>query len=125
MDDDVRRPPSPPLPDVGPFRRAFWKSPLRGPWLASFLSAALLPLIGVCAVTGLLSHAAYDPGLGHNGLFDQGIDLYFFDWPVRPSWLYAFTQGLHIVCGLAAIPILLAKLWAVIPQLYERPAVRS
>ncbi len=122
---DVRRPPAPPLPEVGPFRASFWRSPLRGPWLASFLSAALLPLIVICAVTGLLSHAAYEPGLGHNGLFDQGVDLYFFSWPVRPSWLYAFTQGLHIVCGLAAIPILLAKLWAVIPQLFERPAVRS
>jgi hypothetical protein len=76
-------------------------------------------------VTGLLSHAAYQPDLGHNSLFDPGVNLYFFDWPVRPSWLYALTEGLHIVSGLAAIPILLAKLWAVIPQLFERPAVRS
>ena len=53
------------------------------------------------------------------------MDIYFFEWPVRPAWLYALTQGLHIVTGLAAIPILLAKLWAVIPQLFERPAVRS
>jgi len=122
---DIRRPPSPPLPDAGPFRASFWRSPLRGPWLASFLSAALLPLILICALTGLLSHAAYEPGLGHNALFDEGVNLYFFSWPVRPSWLYAFTQGLHIVTGLAAVPILLAKLWAVIPQLFERPAVRS
>lgn len=125
MSPDPRRPPQPPIPALGPFRRSFWRSPLRGPWLASFLSAALLPLIVTCFVTGLLSHAAYQPGLGHNGLFDPGVNLYFFDWPVRPSWLYAFTQGLHIVSGLTAIPILLAKLWAVIPQLFERPAVRS
>jgi len=123
--DDARRPPSPPLPDAGPFRRSFWRSPLRGPWLASFLSAALLPLIVVCALTGFLSHAAYNPGLGENALFDEGVDLYFFDWPTAPTWLYALTQGLHIITGLAAIPILLAKLWAVIPQLFERPAVRS
>lgn len=113
------------MPDAGPFKRSFWKSPLRGPWLASFLSSALLPLIAICALTGFLSHAAYDPGLGNNALFDEGVDLYFFDWPTSPAWLYAATQGLHIVSGLAAIPILLAKLWAVIPQLYENPAVRS
>jgi len=123
--DDARRPPSPPLPDAGPFRRSFWRSPLRGPWLASFLSSALLPLIVVCALTGFLSHAAYNPGVGSNALFDEGVDLYFFDWPTGPTWLYALTQGLHIITGLAAIPILLAKLWAVIPQLFERPAVRS
>ena len=124
-DDEPRRPPSPPLPDAGPFRRSFWKSPLRGPSLASFLSAALLPLIAICALTGFLSHAAYEPGLGDNALFDEGVDLYFFDWPTSPTWLYAATQGLHIITGLAAVPILLAKLWAAIPQLFERPAVRS
>jgi DMSO/TMAO reductase YedYZ molybdopterin-dependent catalytic subunit len=125
MDEDVRRPPPPPAPEAGPFRRRFFKSPLRGPWLASVLSSALLPLIVVCALTGFLSHAAYNPGVGDNALFDEGVDLYFFDWPTGPSWLYALTQGLHIITGLAAVPILLAKLWAVIPQLYERPAVRS
>ncbi len=123
--DQVRRPPQPPVPEVGPFRRSFWRSPLRGPWLASLLSSALAPLVLACFLTGLASHAAYDTALGRNGLFDPGVDFYFFDWPTRPSWLYALTQGVHIVSGLAAIPILLAKLWAVIPQLFERPAVRS
>ncbi|MGI8944844.1 MAG: molybdopterin-dependent oxidoreductase [Thermoleophilaceae bacterium] len=122
---DARRPPVPPVPNAGPFKASFWRSPLRGPWLASFLSSALLPLILICAVTGFLSHAAYDPDLGSNGFFDQGVDLYFFDWPTNPAWLYAATQGLHIITGLAAIPILLAKLWAVIPKLFERPAFRS
>ncbi len=125
MSAAARCPPQPPIPELGPFKRSFWRSPLRGPWLASFLSAALLPLIVVCFLTGLLSHAAYNPALGRNQLFDPGVDFYFFEWPVRPSWLYALTQGLHVVSGLGAIPILLAKLWAVIPQLFERPAVRS
>jgi DMSO/TMAO reductase YedYZ molybdopterin-dependent catalytic subunit len=113
------------VPEVGPFRRSSWKSPLRGPWLASFLSSALLPLIVICSLTGFLSHAAYNPDLGENALFDEGVDLYFFDWPTGPTWLYALTQGLHIITGLGAIPILLAKLWAIIPQLFERPTARS
>jgi len=124
-DEEARRPPSPPLPRGGPFRRSSWKSPLRGPWLASFLSSALLPLIAICALTGFLSHAAYETDLSGNALFDEGVDFYFFDWPTSPAWLYVATQGLHIITGLAAIPILLAKLWAVIPQLFERPGARS
>jgi len=111
-----------------PIRPTFWRSPLRGPWLASFLGSALLPLIAICAFTGFLSHAAYDPDLGQNAVTPGGglgVDLYFFDWPTRPAWLYAVTQGLHVGAGLAAIPILLAKLWAVIPKLFEWPALRS
>src|SRR2546425_14606 len=46
---------------------------------------------------------------------------------LRPlaSAVYAATQGLHVISGLAAIPLLLAKLWSVIPKLYEWPPVRS
>ena len=127
----MRRPPLPFVPEdppPGPFRRDFWRSPLRGPWLVSLLSAALLPLIVICALTGFLSHAAYEPHLGNNAITgDAGVafDLYFFSWPTSPAWLYALTQGLHVASGLAAIPILLAKLWAVIPQLFEWPPVRS
>ena len=42
-----------------PFNRDVWRSPLRGPWLASLLSAALLPLLILTAATGFLSHVAY------------------------------------------------------------------
>jgi len=122
--DDARRPPAPPAPEAGPLRRELWRSPLRGPWLASVLSAALLPLIVVCALTGFLSHAAYQPELGHNRLI-TAPDLFPWAWPTNPAWLYGLTQGLHIISGLAAIPILLAKLWAVIPKLFEVPPVRS
>ncbi len=124
--DDARTPPSPPVPDVGPFRREFWRSPLRGEWLTSFLGSTLLPLVIVAALTGFLSHAAYNPALGSNdvsGGFE--VDLYFFAWPTYPAWLYSLTQSLHLIAGFAAIPILLAKLWSVIPRLFERPPVRS
>jgi len=130
VSEPARRPPLPfpAKPPPGPFRRDFWRSPLRGPWLASFLSSALLPLIVICAITGFISHAAYDPDLGQNAIVGPGgigFDLYGFNWPTNPAWLYAFTQGLHVVAGVAAIPILLAKLWAVIPQFFEWPPVRS
>jgi len=124
--DDARTPPSPPVPALGPFRREFWRSPLRGQWLTSFLGSVLLPLVIVGALTGFLSHAAYNPALGANdvsGGFE--VDLYFFAWPTAPVWLYSLTQSLHLIAGFAAIPILLAKLWSVIPKLFERPAARS
>ncbi|MGI8632755.1 MAG: molybdopterin-dependent oxidoreductase [Solirubrobacterales bacterium] len=115
-------------PPPGPFREGFWRSPIRGPWLASVLSSALLPLIVICAVTGFVSHAAYDPELGSNSVTGPSplpIELLPFDWPATWPWLYAVNQGLHVVAGIAAIPILLAKLWAVIPKLFEWPPVRS
>jgi DMSO/TMAO reductase YedYZ molybdopterin-dependent catalytic subunit len=113
-------------PPPGPTRPEFWRSSIRGPWLTSILGSALLPLILVCAVTGFLSQAAYNPGLGQNSLLPSGgIDIYFFSWPTSPSWLYALTQGLHVISGLAAIPILGAKLWSVMPKLFEWPPLRS
>ncbi|HKJ35847.1 MAG TPA: molybdopterin-dependent oxidoreductase [Solirubrobacterales bacterium] len=124
--EEARTPPAPEPPKVGPFDRDFWRSPLRGKWLTSFLGSAMLPLLIVCGITGFLSHAAYDPDLGSNditGGFDSGF--YFFDWPTSPAWLYSVTQGLHVLSGFAAIPILVAKLWSVIPKLFERPPVRS
>jgi DMSO/TMAO reductase YedYZ molybdopterin-dependent catalytic subunit len=39
--------------------------------------------------------------------------------------LYRVTQGLHVTAGVAAIPLLLAKLWSVYPKLFARPAIRS
>jgi DMSO/TMAO reductase YedYZ molybdopterin-dependent catalytic subunit len=42
-----------------------------------------------------------------------------------PAWLYALSQGLHVTVGLVAIPVLLAKLWSVIPRLFAWPPVRS
>jgi DMSO/TMAO reductase YedYZ molybdopterin-dependent catalytic subunit len=115
-------------PPPGPTRPTFWRSPLRGPWLTSVLGSALGPLVLVCAITGFLSQAAYDPGLGRNSLLPGGglgVDVYFFHWPTSPAWIYAFTQGLHVISGLAATPILLAKLWSVMPKLFEWPPLRS
>ena len=114
-------------PPPAPFAREAWRSPLRGPWLTSVLGAALLAGIPVVAVTGLLSYAAYEPALGRNNLIgDPGIlDFYVFSWPTSPSWLYALTQGLHVTIGIALVPIVLVKLWSVMPRLWEWPPLRS
>lgn len=124
----MRRLPSlPDRPPPGPFRREFWRSPLRGPWLASLLGVVLLVAVPVVALTGVLSHAAYNPDLGRNRITGEPsvFDRLVFDWPTSPSWLYALTQGLHVTLGVATMPILLAKLWSVIPKLWEWPPVRS
>ena len=114
-------------PPPGPFRPAFWRSPLRGPWLTSFLGTLLGPLIVVIAATGLISHDAYYPDLGSNATIDPAHDIgVLFHLPASgPSWTYALTQGLHVTIGLITVPVLLAKLWSVIPRLFAWPAVRS
>ncbi len=114
-------------PPPGPFRREFWRSPLRGPWLTSFLGTLLGPLIVIIAATGLISHDAYYPELGNNATISPAHDIgVLIHLPTAaPPWSYAFTQGLHITIGLITIPVLLAKLWSVIPRLFAWPAIRS
>ncbi|HYI20980.1 MAG TPA: molybdopterin-dependent oxidoreductase [Solirubrobacteraceae bacterium] len=112
-------------PPPGPFRPAFWRSPLRGPRLTAILGLTLLGLVAVVALTGFLSHAAYQPDIGNNALVEPDLPLTFFDWPTGPSWLYALNQGLHVNVGLVAVPWLLAKLWSVIPRLFAWPPVTS
>jgi DMSO/TMAO reductase YedYZ molybdopterin-dependent catalytic subunit len=117
----------PATPPPGPTRPAFWRSPLRSARLTVLVGTALLGAVTVVAVTGFLSHAAYQPDLGRNAQVPRGQDLQLlvFGWPTSPSWLYALTQGLHVTVGIAAVPILLAKLWSVIPRLFAWPPVAS
>jgi DMSO/TMAO reductase YedYZ molybdopterin-dependent catalytic subunit len=115
-------------PPPGPFRPEFWRSPLRGPWLTSVLGTLLIPLILAIAITGLISHDAYYPQLGgRNPTSDPAHDIgVLFNFPQgAPSWSYALTQGLHVTIGLITLPIVLAKLWSVIPKLFQWPAVKS
>lgn len=111
----------------GPFRPEFWRSPLRGPWLTSVLGLILLAGITLVAITGLVSYAAYEPRLPGNDMTPgRGwLGFYLFDWPTEPVWLYRVTQGVHVVGGLTLVPILLAKLWSVIPKLFAWPPARS
>ncbi|MFD2415307.1 molybdopterin-dependent oxidoreductase [Amycolatopsis pigmentata] len=66
----------------------------------------------ICFVTGLISHLVQHPPP-------------WFVWPSRPAGLYRVTQGLHVISGIASIPLLGAKLWNVYPKLFARPVVRS
>ncbi|MGH3899264.1 MAG: molybdopterin-dependent oxidoreductase [Pseudonocardiaceae bacterium] len=112
----------------GPFRARFWRSPLRGPWFTAVLGAVLLPGITVMFLTGLASYAAYNPNLapGNDTTPDKGLlGSWLPTWPAGPSWLYWVNQGVHVTLGLVLIPIVLAKLWSVLPKLFEWPPVRS
>lgn len=68
--------------------------------------------VAVCFVTGLLSHAIAHPQP-------------WFGWPTAPVWSYRLTQGLHVACGIAAIPLVVVKLWSVWPKLFERGKSRG
>ena len=112
----------------GPFRRSFWRSPVRGPWLTSVFGLILLVCIPVLFVTWLLSYAAYNPDLSPINDQTPGkglLGFYLFSWPTHPVWLYRLNQGVHVTLGVVLVPILLAKLWAVLPKLFELPPVRS
>ncbi len=118
----------PASPPPGPFRRSFWRSPVRGPWLTSVLGLLLLASIPVMFVTGLLSYAAYNPGLSPVNDLTPGkgpLGFYLFSWPTHPIWLYRLNQGVHVTLGLVLVPILLFKLWSVLPKLFEWPPLRS
>ncbi|MFJ2722971.1 molybdopterin-dependent oxidoreductase [Streptomyces sp. NPDC087437] len=96
--------------------------------MTSVFGLVLLIGIPLIFVTGMLSYAAYNPGLGriNDQTPDKGLlGFYLFDWPTHPYWLYRLTQGVHVTLGVVLVPVLLAKLWSVIPKLFEWLPVRS
>jgi len=93
-----------------PVSRINFSSRARHERPATILGIALGVAFTVCFVTGLLSHAAQTP-------------IPWFPWPAGPAWLYRLTQGVHVFTGLATIPLLLGKLWAVYPRLWRWPPV--
>ena len=79
---------------------------------ATVLGVALGVAFGTCLLTGIYSHLLQQP---------PG----WFTVPTGPAGLYRVTQGVHVMCGLASVPLLLAKLFSVSPQLVRRPPVRG
>ncbi|MEW1612211.1 MULTISPECIES: molybdopterin-dependent oxidoreductase [unclassified Streptomyces] len=111
-----------------PVDPAFWRSPVRGVRFTAVLGLVLLVGLTVVAVTGLLSYAAYNPDLdpANDSTPDKGwLGFYLFAWPTGPHWLYRLTQGVHVTLGIVLVPVLLAKLWSVIPKFFALPPVRS
>ncbi|MGW4296619.1 molybdopterin-dependent oxidoreductase [Micromonospora chersina] len=103
-----------------------WRSPVRGPWLTSVLGAVLLATLPLVIVTGLLDWIAYGPRLDQAFPRDVGwLHPPVFDWPTRPAWLFRLTQGLHVTLGIVLVPVVLGKLWSVVPKLFDWPPARS
>jgi DMSO/TMAO reductase YedYZ molybdopterin-dependent catalytic subunit len=96
----------------GPLREGAFRSPLHDERTAALLGTALGVAFATAFLTGLISHELQ---LRHPPTWI----------PDRPVWIYRFTQGLHVASGLAAIPLLLAKLWTVYPRLFAWPPLSS
>ncbi|MDQ6928152.1 MAG: molybdopterin-dependent oxidoreductase [Actinomycetota bacterium] len=92
--------------------RPKFTSALHDERVAAILGTALGVSFTICFLTGLVSHLLQHPQS-------------WFSWPARPVNLYRVTQGLHVVTGIASIPLLLAKLWAVYPKFWAWPPFKS
>lgn len=86
-------------------------SRLRSPAVTARVGLWLGICFGLAFVTGVISHWAQTPSP-------------WLPWPTSPSWGYRVTQGVHVVAGTAAVPLLLVKLWTVFPKLLARPPRR-
>ena len=85
---------------------------VRGPVLTAHIGRVLGIGFVLCFLTGLYSHYQYGPA----------------SWaPIwaSPSWGYRFTQGVHVVTGIALLPLTLFKLWSVFPRLFGWPPFSS
>lgn len=79
---------------------------------ATWLGIALGITFTTCFLTGVYSHLIQHPPS-------------WFEVSAQPAGLYRVTQGLHVATGIAAAPLLLAKLWSVYPRLFRWPAASS
>jgi DMSO/TMAO reductase YedYZ molybdopterin-dependent catalytic subunit len=98
--------PATPTPTASGSLPGGFASPARSERTTAVLGITLGVLFALCFVTGVTSHLIQHP-------------LPWFHWPARPVWLYRWNQGIHVFAGIAAIPVLLAKLWSVYPNLYR------
>jgi hypothetical protein len=87
-------------------------SPNRNARSAVVLGRLLGLAFVVCLGTGLYSHFLQEPAS-------------WMHFPTRPVSLYRWTQGIHITAGIACFPLLFGKLYAVFPQLFKYPPVKS
>jgi len=89
-----------------------FSSTLRSPAVAARIGVWLGTCFLIAFLTGLYSHVSQ-------------VATPWFAAPTRPIWLYRVTQGLHVISGTAAVPLLLVKLWTVYPRLFAKIARRD
>ncbi|WP_432131951.1 molybdopterin-dependent oxidoreductase [Streptomyces tendae] len=97
-----------------PQLRPRFRGRLHDPRTATVIGRLLGLAILICFVTGVISHYLQEP--------PSWLSAHL---PTRPSWGYRFSQGLHVISGIAAVPLLLAKLWTVYPRLFVWPPLTS
>ncbi|TDD63795.1 molybdopterin-dependent oxidoreductase [Actinomadura rubrisoli] len=108
----VRRPALLTVPETVKALPERFTSRLHDERVAAWLGMALGVGFLTAFATGLVSHfMQHPPG--------------WAQWPSRPVNLYRVTQGVHVIGGLATVPLLLAKLWTVYPRLLRWPPARS
>ncbi|NQX13558.1 molybdopterin-dependent oxidoreductase [Microbacteriaceae bacterium VKM Ac-2855] len=88
------------------------RAPSRTPRTAVVIGRLLGLAFLLCFGTGLYSHFLQEP-------------LPWMQFVTRPVSLYQVTQGLHVTAGIVCFPLILAKLYAVFPALFQTPPVRS
>ena len=89
-----------------------FSSPLRSTAVTARLGLVLGIAVFTCFLTGLLSYFQYQA----------------WQWlppPASPVWGYRVTQGVHVATGMAAIPLVLVKLWSVYPNHFRWPLFPS
>ncbi|MGY4642884.1 molybdopterin-dependent oxidoreductase [Cellulomonas sp. URHB0016] len=95
-----------------PPEQADFGSPVHDPRVVARVGVLLAAAIVTAFVTGLLSHLHQHPAA-------------WLPLPPAPVWGYRLSQGVHVAAGLAAIPLLLAKMYAAYPALFQRPRLRG
>ncbi|WP_166844489.1 molybdopterin-dependent oxidoreductase [Isoptericola sp. BMS4] len=96
-----------PVPRTDDFRSA-----VHDPRVVARVGALLGTAVLILFATGLVSHLHQDP-------------VSWWAFGPSPAWAYRVTQGVHVAVGFACVPLLLAKLYAAYPRLFERPALRG
>ena len=81
---------------------------LRSPAVTARVGLWLGVCFGLAFVTGLVSHWAQTPSP-------------WLPFPTSPSWCYRVTQGVHVISGTAAVPLLLVHLFTVYAKPLARP----
>lgn len=89
-------------------READFPSTLRSSRVTSRVGVWLGICFAVAFLTGNFSHWAQSPDP-------------WLAFPTRPVWGYRVSQGLHVIAGTAAIPLMLVKLWGVFHKFFARP----